>query len=321
MNLQVNKKQIEKFVNNYNIGKLISCQRMKKGFGNLLYKIITNKGTYILKIVVRNNPVRVIYEVDLLNHIKKLPTPQTIPSKDKKILLNFNATNKAFIYKYIEGKVTNVFNDDLLFSIGKFLGELHKQSIKFKSNIKRLEFYNISKKSFREMIEVSKETKNLKIKNAVHYIKNNFLQYSLPKNLPQGAIHIDLKPENVLIKNKKLSGVIDFDNSYIGPLILDLANTLMWFCSKNGKFNFKKAKIIFEGYTKKRKISPREKKYFYNVFHYVFLSHMLVDIYLLVSKKDRLNQKYIYWGIDNLLKTEKNIKLSQKEFNIIFKIS
>ncbi|MBU4369327.1 phosphotransferase [Patescibacteria group bacterium] len=320
MTIIVNKVQIEKFLDNYNIGKLILYCRMKKGFGNLIYKIITEKGKFILKIAIRNNPIMVKYEIELLNYIKRLSTPQLIRDKNNKILLNFNNTNKAFIYKYIDGKTVHSYSCEMVSSVGEFLGKLHNQTIKFNSNIRRLEFYNISKKSFNKMIFVSKKTKNKKIKNAVLYIERQFLNYILPKSLPRGAMHIDLKAENVLIKNKKISGIIDFDNSYNGPLIFDLANTIMWFCSKGGNFDFEKAILIFSGYIKKRKLLSIEKRFFYKALHYSFLSHMLVDIYLLVSKKDRLSHKYIIWGIENLLETQKNLNLLENDFNKMFKL-
>jgi hypothetical protein len=46
---------------------------------------------------------------------------------------------------------------------------------------------------------------------------------------------------------------------------------------------------------------------------------MLVDIYLLVSKRDRLTKKYIYWGIENMIEAEKNLQYCQRDLGEILK--
>lgn len=318
MGVNLNKKDLTRFLINYNIGQLISYKHIKKGFGNVVVDTRTTEGRYIIKIALRNNPVRVKYEVDLLNHIKNLPTPRPVPTKQGKYLLYYNKTNRAFIYEYLPGREIKNLTRKEITQVGSFLGNLHKQTHNFKSNVKRLEYYNINQKSFRQMIRVSKGTKDKLIRKWVYYMEENLLDYILPQSLPQGAMHIDLKPENLLFQKRKLTGVIDFDNAYNGPLLLDLANTMMWFCSKNGKFNLQEAQTIYKSYVKVRKLNKQEKRYLFNALHYAFLSHMLIDIYLYVSKTDRLPLSYIKFGIANLLETEKNLSITHKQFNHIF---
>jgi homoserine kinase type II len=300
----------------YDLGTLLAFEKMKKGLGNALYKVTTTKGKYTLKISIRNNPVRVKYEIHLLTHLYNLPTPQPIQTKSKGYLPNYKG-HKSFIYPYLPGKQKRRFTDMMLSEIGTFLGELHLQTEGFKSPIKRIEFYNFHPKNFAEVIKDSLLAKNQKIQNAVSYLKESTLKYVLPKGLPEGAMHIDVKPENTLFNRGHLSGIVDFDNSYNGPLILDLAATLMWFCSEKGKFNFPRAKIIYNAYNRARKLRSSELKAFFKAFHYAFLSHVLADIYLNYSKdfpEIELPESYMIWEIENLLETEKNLKISEREF-------
>lgn len=314
--IRLTKKSLENFLANYNIGHLLKFQKIAKGFANQVYILKTSKGQFILKIIERNNPYRVRYEVDLLNHLKGLPTPRPIKTTKGEYLANFATSNKAFIYHYLSGNQRTLFNKTMLRQVGRFLAKFHLQTKNFKSKIIRIEFYNITPRLLKRMIKVSGRLKDDQVTEQLPYIKKNLLRYSLPKSLPQGAMHIDLKPENVLFKKGRITGVVDFDNSYIGPLVLDLANTMMWFCSKKGKFNISQALAIYRSYQQTRKLTKQEKRHFFEALHYAFLNHVLIDIYSQVYKK--LSIAYVRWGIANLLETEKNLNLSKERFNSIF---
>lgn len=318
MRIPLDKKDIVKFFNNYNLGEVLNYWRIKKGFANVVVVVKTTKGKYILKIAVRNMPDnRVKYEVDLLNFIKGLLTPRPIKAKNGKYLLNYSKENLAFIYPYLPGRQLKRFDKSKLRQVGRFLGKMHLQTREFKSSVKRVEMYNVDCEYFKEMIRVSrKKLKDKKIQKWVDYMENNLLQYLLPKSLPRGGMHIDYKPENVLFTGGRITGVIDFDNSYNGPIVLDLANTLMWFCSEKGKFNLDDAPVIYQSYKQVRKLNEQERNYLFEALHFAFLSHVLVDIYYLAL--DRLPSSYIKWGMINLCETEKNLTITKEEFKKIF---
>lgn len=299
----------------YDLGELLSYSKMKKGLANSLYRLHTTKGDFTLKIAIRNNPIRIRYEIDLLNHLYNLPTPRPIETKSGGHLFNHKG-HKSFVYPFLLGRETKRFTGNMLREVGEFLGKLHLETIGFTSHIERMEFYNISPKNFKKIIKGSEKLSDPKIQEALSYLETNTLRYRLPYSLPKGAMHIDLKPENTLFVGGKLSGVVDFDNSYIGPLVLDLANTLMWFCSKDGRFDKSKAKAIYFGYQKVRKLTQQERRFFFEAFHWAPLTHMLIDIYFLALRK--LPKNYILWGLNNLLETEKGFRFTKSEFLRMF---
>lgn len=311
MSIVVNRRRINDFLENYNLGKLLSHKEIKTGLVNRVYLLKTTKGRYILKIAVRNNPVRVRYEAELLNYLKNLPVPKPIKSKNKRLLEDFGR-NKAIIYKYLAGRQRSHYNFKMLEQVGSFLGKMHSQTINFKSKIKRVEYYNFSKAKLNQVFKKCYKNRDSKIKAALRYIKKTIPKYIIEDRLPTGAMHIDFKPENTLFIKNKFTGVLDFDNSYNGPLVFDLGHTMMFFCSKNKTFNLNQAKAIYYGYNKFRKLNQQEEKYLFEVLHFSYLSHFLGDIYNF--KEDTLPKKYIYWMIDNLLKTQQNFKMSKDEF-------
>ncbi len=325
----INKKRIAEFLSNYNLGKLLEYKRINSGFANAMIKLKTTKGDHVLKIVIRNNPYRIRYEIDLLNFLKNLPLPKPLEAKNEKYLLDYGP-NKAYIYKFIPGRQIIKFSDSVLKRVGALLAKIHLQSKHFKSKVKRFELYTVENR-FREMVNRSKKVKNPVIKKNLDYVRQNLPKYFLPKTLPQGAIHTDFKPENTIFLNKKNNGLVDFDNSYRGTLILDLAITVMWFCS-NGKLNLNKALLIYRAYNQARKLTKAEKEYFFQAVHYAHISVALICFYVfavnyrgfVIKEKGyyitniKTFKPFMKWIINNFLQAEKKFIMSKKEFRKIF---
>lgn len=318
--LIVIKASIEKFLTNYDIGKLVSFKHVKKGFANRVFYIKTTQGEYILKIAVRNNPNnRFKYEVDLLEHLKGrgLPVPKIIRSKKNKLFLRYQG-HGAFIYEYLPGKQLEKFSSVMFREIGTTVAKIHLTTAKFESPVKRMELYNVYPALFKRQVALSRKTKDKKILGAIDYFEQELPKYFLPKFLPQGAMHIDVKPENTLFKNGHLSGLVDFDNSYNGPLVFDLAHTLMWFCARKGNFDFAKTKIVYDAYNRVRHLNKAERDNMSRALHYSCLSHSFIDVYFQIHRKE-LSLEYVYWGIDNLLPAHKHLLKNEARFKKIFK--
>lgn len=311
------KKSLEKHLSNYaGLGKVLTYKKIEGGVANVVYKIQTTKGNFVLKIVVRNNPHRVKYEIELLNKIKNLPTPKPISTKNKKFLFMYK-NHQTVLYPYLPGRGVNNINENMVFQVGKFLGKLHLQTENFSSSIKRIALYEVTLRKLNYVSKVQPSISSEKIRNAISYIKKNSLKYSLPSSLPNGAMHLDINQRNVLFLNRKLTGVVDFDNSYNGPLILDLAGALVWFGYQNNKFNLQKIRKLYEGYVSVRRLNQKEKAELINMFHYYILGIVLHVIEFFIQKK--ISEKFtIKVAINHLLEAEKKLILIERKLNYIF---
>lgn len=312
--VQVTKRSLQEHFQKHYGFKVFSYERLNKGFANQLYKVNTDDGVYTFKVVIRNHPHRIKYEIELLKVLKNLPIPQ--PQKTRKdIYLPEFKKQKSLIYPFLPGEDKKEFTEHMLWQVGSFLGKLHLQTEGFSSSIERLEFYNLSADDVYEMVKkIEEKITDERILKTTSYIAGQIDKFFLPDGLPQGAIHADVKPENILFVEEELSGVVDFDNAYEGPLLFDLAHTMAWLCRFEGKtFDLSKARMLYLGYKEQRVLDAEEKNSLFEAVHYAFLSHVLVDIVLLAE--DELPKKYIIGSIDTLLEAERKLTISKEEFN------
>jgi homoserine kinase type II len=90
-----------------------------------------------------------------------------------------------------------------------------------------------------------------------------FLKNSWPTDLPCGAVHADLFPDNVFILGGHIHGVIDFYFSATDFLAYDLAIVLnAWCFTPDHAYDEQKGTALFEGYQSVRSLSDIEKSNF-----------------------------------------------------------
>lgn len=81
-----------------------------------------------------------------------------------------------------------------------------------------------------------------------------------PKGLPEGVIHADLFPDNVLFMNAEVSGLIDFYFACNDAYAYDLAVMLnAWCFEPDVAFNVTKSKSLIAAYRKQRDLSQAER--------------------------------------------------------------
>lgn len=86
-----------------------------------------------------------------------------------------------------------------------------------------------------------------------------FLDSAWPRHLPEGVIHADLFPDNVLFLGDTLSGLIDFYFACNDVLAYDVAICLnAWCFEPDGAFNVTKARAFLNAYGRERALSAAE---------------------------------------------------------------
>ena len=257
---KINKKELEDFIDTYNIGRLDKFIEIVEGIENTNYKIICNGIPYILTIFekrVQDEDLPFFINLKLYLNKKNFKCP--LPIKNKKgFIINSIKNKKGVIISFIEGKKIDNAENKECYEIGKVVGNLHKLTKDFKERRENsLNIFEL-KKIFN--ICVNSNFSNFQgifnqLKEEIHY-----LEKILPKNLPCGIIHADLFKDNVFFDHNKVSGVIDFYFSCYDSLIYDIAIVINdWCFTNNGNdFNYDFSKSILDGYNQSRKLSETE---------------------------------------------------------------
>lgn len=298
------------FVKTSLFGEIKEIKKYPSGQQNTTYKLNTSKGKFSLRIYSYKKCSQIEFEVALLNHCRRLKVLHLI-KLNSSFIKTFN--NKPFVvYKYLPGKQLKNFTKKQLKEIGEFIADFHNQTRNFKWNKHRYQFYNLPDwkiKQFEKFIRKKKVKHLSQLPKIIDELKQN----RLSRNLPRGPIHNDIKPENVLFYKNKLSGVIDFDNSSFGPLVADLAKSMVWFGLQKNKFNLNQAMNIYQGYIGKKKLTTAEKDSLYKAIKFSFLSHIFVDYYMMA--KGVLTNKYFEFIATDFYQAYKTFNLNEKEFN------
>ena len=257
---KLEKNEIEDFLKDYSIGKLISFEGIIKGTENTNYKIITSKNKYILTILEKRvQPEDLPFFMDLQNELAAHGFDCPLPVKNnKKSIINKLKDKNAVIITFLQGEnLTNVMPEhchELGLKIAQFtnitknLNLSRPNSVGYKTWVSIYEnFKNIDNESYQEYFQI--------LSNELIFLKNNW-----PINLPTAIIHADLFIDNILFIKNKISGIIDFYFSCNDFIAYELALTINAWCFNDDlTFNYKNYNSLMMGFENISSLNIEEK--------------------------------------------------------------
>jgi len=262
---KINKLELEKFLINYNIGSLISYEGIIEGIENTNYKIITEKGTYILTILEKRvNPKDLPFFINLQKHLSKNKFKCPIPIEDKhKNTINLLNDRHSIIISFLEGHQIESPEPIHCYEVGKMLSNMQKIT----QNLDLFRKNNLSIKKWKQIFSKCIEINNHEFLHLINPIKEEliYLEKNWPKSLPSGIIHCDIFRDNVFFQNNQFSGLIDFYFSCSDFYAYNLAiTTNAWCFNADRKFIRKNFELLLNGYETFSSLILEEKKY-YNI--------------------------------------------------------
>ena len=259
---------IEKFCNNYNLGKVEDISKLTGGLVHKMFKVVTDKETYCIKVL---NPSIMSRETAYSNFV----TSEKISNLAKKYgipvssALDINGdyltkfeNNYYMVFEFVSG---NILKDDEITidhckKIGDILANLHSLNykeiglepnfVKYK-NVYDWEGYannpNIDNMSYKEIY-----LKNYKDYYEMLKLANEKFNSS---NIVQTICHRDMDPKNVLWNNNEPI-IIDWESSGMAnPYRELLEDALCWSGFLSDNFDDEKFKSLFQEYMKYQKIN------------------------------------------------------------------
>lgn len=246
----------------YNIS-LDSVALISNGVINTNYICFAGDRKYILKLYNFKGIDEIRFEVEVLEFLKhhNFPSPRLLTSKNNELIVIFQ-NKPSILFDYIEGENIKIITPKLLEQAGTLQAEMHNILKDFAPSVEK------STWDPGELKHLVKEYKNAVIESGfpeglkfMSFANQELERYDFPQDLPKGVTHQDIKSENIIVEGDKIKGIVDFDNSYVGAFLFDIATTIIWGCFKDELFDKKMFFSFINGYSKKRGLSELENEY------------------------------------------------------------
>lgn len=256
------KDQIKDFLTHYKVGTLTSFEGILQGIDNTNYKIDTTTGKYVLTVFEsRINPDDLPFFLGYMQHLSDngINCPAPVRRTDGQNTSTLSG-KKATLFPFLEGRDVN-HNDitpALCHEVGILLGKMHlagQTCPMTRPNSMAIDAWasRIQKVGDRAVAVLGDKT-SLPF-SEILYLKTNW-----PDHLPAGAIHADLFPDNVFIKDGHIYGVIDFYFAATDFLAFDLAIVMnAWCFNPTHQFDQAKWASLLSGYESVRPLTQQEK--------------------------------------------------------------
>lgn len=300
------KQKLKEVLSSWDIGEVLSFKKAKKGVVNTNWIVKTKKGKYVLRKITEKKISELIFELNYLNYLKNNNFPYQIPApiKNKEGDFFTQKSNSFFwVYRFIEGRDIRRFGYPELKECAKMMAIYHKIIEKSNLNNKKGLGDIFNRKPILNELEgfyshISKKPE--KDKKEKIFLKEASFLIPLLKSLdgkdyfkiPKYPLHRDINPENTLWKNKKLVGVIDFENvsSQNDTIIKDISGMLQYSCRDKihkHKLDLKLAKFFIKEYRKYHQLSAKEIEFIPDIVTAGAIEDFSYAYWMLLHDKER----------------------------------
>ena len=263
---------LAQLIAHYDVGELVSAKGIAEGVSNSNWLIETtgtggkdassaDNSRFILTMYERRIDVAELpFFLGLLDHLaaKGCPVPSTIHDQSGASHRQLDGKSVALI-EYLPGVSVDHPTPAQAVSVGKALAQIHLAGQSFPESRPQ----SLGLAEWRRVIEKCGNDALTSIHPNLAQVCSeelDFLAKHWPKDLPEGVTHCDLFPDNVLMLDDMVTGMIDFYFAANDFFAYDLAVTHAAWCFEHGTGTFRPdiASALMQGYVSHRKLSDEE---------------------------------------------------------------
>lgn len=260
-------KNLDSVSNFFGVGKIkpLQTEYLSEALANRNFRVVTDYGVFIIKILVNETEAQVENHLAILNQLEVvgLKTATLLKSPNEKYIFR-NQRLLATMSPTIEGVYPSNIDAQLCSEIGKILALFH-------SAVKRLPNQNVGWLNPERLKSVNANG-NALMQQAVDLTKSELQIYKL--GLPTGIIHGDFFDTNLFVDPKNvhhITTVFDFEESEYNIFLVDLVRSVLAVCkSRDGlSLNQELFTGMLQGYDSVRKLTRQEREHLLSVINYV----------------------------------------------------
>jgi len=300
--INLTQESLTTILNAYGITDFTSAP-INEGIANSSARIESGSKKYVVRVYAQGkNDEDVLFETAFQDYLREhnIPIPVIHKNNDGKELTVAEIEGKrwqAILMDFVEGQsVTVKPSQELIEELSSLQAKMHLLGIEFAKQSDK------PKKLWEDLHDslVSKVENTTVGGQEVQELLERIKAYSYPLNpdLPYGYNHLDIDFDgNVLTKDNRVSGIVDFEDLQYSPLIVCLGYSLWNILDDDG---VDAMKHYLQAYEKVRPLTPVEYEALPNVIF--FRNYVMVVIRLLLWEENTPIE-----DITNLIKLEKEI--------------
>jgi len=253
----VSEAELQTWLGNYSVGKLVAREPIKAGIENTNYFVDTTQGRYVLTLFERLPAHELPFYLDLMAHLARhgIPCPAPIASLNDQYLGTLNGKPAALVTR-LGGRSIEKPGAAHCTELGSLLARLHLAGRSYGAyleNPRGPKWWRFAAHEVRRFLNAG-ETKILD-KELDYQSQHRF------PDLPRGPVHADLFRDNALFDGGRISGVIDFYFAGIDCLLYDLAVCANdWCLAKDFSLDAKLAGALLAAYHAVRPVTALERE-------------------------------------------------------------
>ena len=253
---------IDRVLLQYDIGQHRALTGITQGVENTNYKLETDQGHYILTIYEKRvDPADLPFFINLKTHLAEqgYPCPTPVGANDGHVLQKIQGKSMAIV-SFLNGTSTASPQPPHCHAAGAVLADMHLKGAHFDMQRPNA----LGQHAWRPLADqIKADVAHTDHSDQMPQIENwlTGIEKDWPDRLPEGVIHGDLFPDNVLFDHTAITGVIDFYFACQDMLAYDLAVMInAWCFDQPHLFNPDKASALIAGYTSNRSLQDDERK-------------------------------------------------------------
>jgi homoserine kinase type II len=256
---QIRDEELIAFLENYDLGPLLSCKGIAEGVENSNFYLHAGAGSFILTLYEKRvSESDLPFFLGLMEHLAARGVACPLPVRNRAgAALGRLAGRPAAIITFLDGYSVSHPETVHCAALGRALAQFHQGGADFP--MRRANALSVS--GWRPLYApfAARADEVAEGLGALVSAELGHLEAHWPKDLPVGVIHADLFPDNVFFLGDSISGLIDFYFACTDFLAYDLAVCLnAWCFTPAGEFERDKGAALLSGYCALRPLTAGE---------------------------------------------------------------
>lgn len=252
---------LESFLAGYDIGAPLTFKGIAEGVENSNYFLQTEKGSFILTLYEKRVKAEDLpFFLGLLEHLAANGIACPLPVRNLEgAQITQLGGRPAALLTFLNGLSLRRPEASHCAAAGTALAKLHAAGKGFALRRPNA----LGHTGWSELVTACLPRANEVEQGLADLIQTSHAEITAawPDGLPEGVIHADLFPDNVLFMNSEVSGLIDFYFACNDAYAYDLAVMLnAWCFEPDVAFNVTKSKSLIAAYRRERHLSPAERE-------------------------------------------------------------